>query len=124
MNTEAIESRLKKIEKQLRMWKLAAFGFLLLTVTVGAGPATRQTINARMVTLSEGGKANMVLQPDGILLYQAEKLRATIRSESDSGAIKLYDQAGKPVMIVEVNNDRPEAYVIDSKIGGKERIFP
>jgi hypothetical protein len=124
LEKELIEQRLYKLERELRLWRFAVLGLILACVTIAARSVSQERITAREITVSDGRNVEMRLQPDGILLYQAGKLRATVGSETDSAAIMLYDKSAKPGMIMQVTGGKPTIELIDTADKKEKKITP
>jgi hypothetical protein len=124
MDKELLEQRLYKLERELRLWRFAALGLILACLTIAARSVNQERITAREITVSDGRNVEMRLQPDGILLYQSGKLRATVGSETDSAAIMLYDKSAKPAMIMQVTGGKPTIELVDTTDKKEKKITP
>jgi hypothetical protein len=124
MEKEPVEQRLNKLERELRLWRLVILGLVLVFASIAARPADQERITAREITVSDGRNVQMRLQPDGILLYQAGKVRATVGRETDSAALMLYDKSEKPGMIMHVTGGKPEIQMIDTAEKKEKSITP
>jgi hypothetical protein len=124
MDRDMIEQRLNKLEKEVRIWRVVVLLLVVVFVGIGARQTDKEKITVREVTVSNGAGVQTRIQPDGILLYQDGKLKATVGSETDSAAIMLYDKTAKPGIIMHVTGGKPVIQLRDNTINKEKTITP
>ena len=115
MNKEHIDTtrRIDRLEKEQRLWRIGAFLLVVAVTGIGAGQPGEETLSVRKLTVTNGGNVYTRIQPDGILLFNDGKLRATVGSESDSAAVRLFDKTGSLTIIMHVTEGIPQLQIVD-----------
>jgi hypothetical protein len=125
MADQAFVERLQRLEKEVRIWRLAGLGLALLGLVAAAKPQVNaQEITASRITITADGKTRLRLQPDGVLLYYDDQLRATVGAERDSAAVMLYDGKAKPRMLIHVTGGKPAVEVLDADGKPAKTVIP
>lgn len=109
---DALESRIERVERELRLWRgaaLVALGVVVATLSIGwAGPPQRLDVNELNVVDSAGGRGRISLkvgeagpgQPSVTLVDNQGRTRATMAVRGDG--------AGNRASTIEVFTDTGE----------------
>jgi hypothetical protein len=138
--TENLETRIDRLEKSARRWKLATLGVVALATAgvlmgqiriggAGAGGITAPTLSADKVTLKKmiltdgdgNERASAGVDGDGsaewILKDKNGASAVVIRAAGDGGAaVKIYNGKGKPLAILATDaKDQPSLLLQDAE---------